>query len=204
MNLTLSADAGVMQGVQLVGSAAFALSTSLAARQRRADLFGVTALALVPALAGGTLLDLLLDAAPVFWIASPGFVLVTVTTALASALVLRRVRLRRFWLARWADAAGVAAWTVAGTELSLARGTEPWAAVVLGGLSGVTGGLLRDVCFRRSPSLLTDEFYATAVLLGAALHLFFAHLPPGTLLTFWLSAGAVLVLRGIAIQRPKR
>lgn len=204
MNLTLSEDAGVMQGVQLVGSAAFAVSTSLTSRQRRTDLFGVTALALVPALGGGTLLDVVLDTTPVFWIAAPGFVLVPLCAALASALGLRRVRLRRLWLARWADAAGVAAWTVAGTELCLARGTGPWVAVMLGGLGGVTGGLLRDVCLRRSPSLLTDEFYATAVLLGAALHLLFAQMPLGTLLTFWLSAGAVLVLRGVAIQRPRR
>lgn len=203
MNLTLSEDAGVLQALQLVGSAAFALSTPLAARRKKADLFGVTALGLIPAIGGGTLLDLVSEATPVFWIAAPRFVLLSVLTALGGALLVRRLPARRWQLARWVDALGVAAWTVAGTELSLARGAGPLSAVALGGLVGVAGGLLRDTFFQRAPGLAADEFYATAVLLGASLHVFFAHTPLGTAATCWLSAGAVLVLRGTALRRAR-
>jgi uncharacterized membrane protein YeiH len=134
------------------------------------DLFGVVVLALVTAVGGGTLRDVLLDIVPVFWVADPNYVLTATGMALVTFLVARGRDLPMQVLLV-ADAFGLALFTVIGVEKSLAVAAPSTVAVVLGVLTGVAGGMLRDVLSGEIPLVFRKEIYlyATASLCGAVL-----------------------------------
>lgn len=145
-----------------------AISGVLAAGGKKVDLFGVIVLALATALGGGTLRDVLLNAAPVFWIHDPSLVLNAATTALIV-----------FFIARWwrvpeqilliADAFGLALFTIVGAAKALSFAVGPANAVVFGVMTGVAGGMLRDVLLGEIPLVFRKHIYlyATAAFCGA-------------------------------------
>jgi uncharacterized membrane protein YeiH len=168
-----------------------AITGVLAARGKRLDLFGVVVLALVTAVGGGTLRDVLLDIVPVFWVADPNYILTAIGFALLTFLVAR-VRELPGQALLVADAFGLALFTVIGVEKSLAVAAPASVAVVLGVLTGVAGGMLRDVLTGEIPLVFRKEIYlyATASLCGALLFV---------LLEQWLPAGPQNRLLAIAL-----
>lgn len=153
--------------LDLLGAAVFAVSGALMAGRKRMDLFGVVVLAVVTAVGGGTTRDLLLGIRPIFWIADPTYVLVAVAAAFGTMLGERLLRQARPALLV-ADAVGLALATVLGTERALASGVHGMIAVIMGMLSGIAGGLVRDVLCGETPLILRREIYATAALASAA------------------------------------
>jgi uncharacterized membrane protein YeiH len=146
-----------------------AISGALAAAGKRLDLFGVIVLAVVTAVGGGTIRDLCLGAKPVFWIENPAYILIATITALATFVIAR------FWTVPQrglliADAFGLALFTIAGTEKSLLFQSSGVIAVMLGVITGVAGGVLRDVLRREVPLVFQPAIYlyATAAFCGAA------------------------------------
>jgi uncharacterized membrane protein YeiH len=193
--------------LDLAGVAVFAVSGALAAGRKQMDVFGVVVLALVTAVGGGTLRDLLLDRT-VFWIADPSSVIVAAVAALATVVTLGRAE-------RWprtllmADALGLAMFAVLGAQAALSEGVPATVAAVMGMLSGVAGGIIRDLLAGEVPLVLRREVYATAALAGAALlvALRAAGLtgwPPviaGMLLAFGMRAAALLWKLSLPIFR---
>ena len=149
-----------------VGVAVFAASGALVAGRKRLDLFGVIVLAVVTAVGGGTLRDLLLGA-DVFWIVDPTPVYVAIGAALTTVVVARWLPRRRPVLLV-ADAFGMSLFAVLGAEKAVDAGTGPFVAVVLGAMSGAAGGLVRDMLSGEVPLVLRSEIYATAALLAGA------------------------------------
>ncbi|MEM6513285.1 MAG: trimeric intracellular cation channel family protein [Pseudomonadota bacterium] len=151
--------------VEILGTAAFAVSGALAASRKNMDLFGFCVLALIPAVGGGTLRDLILDRSPVFWVESPWYVGIAVVASLA--VFFRTFKPGgRMRLLIWADAVGLALFATLGTEISLAAGTGPIVAVMLGVITGVAGGMVRDVICNEIPLVLTGDIYATAAFVA--------------------------------------
>ncbi len=156
--------------IDLLGVAVFAISGVLAAGRKGLDLFGVAVVAIVTAIGGGTLRDLLLDRHPIFWIADPTYLWVI---AGAIALTLAYVR---FWLASRralliADAFGLAFFTVSGVQITLLTGHPALIALVMGTITGVAGGVLRDILTGEIPLILRPgRLYATAAIAGAAVY----------------------------------
>ena len=149
------------------GVAVFAVTGVLAAENKRVDLFGVIVLALVTALGGGTLRDLILRIEP-FWLSDSSFVVTAATTAAVTFIAAR------CWepparLLLILDACGLALFTVVGTEIALSALASNGIAVVLGVMTGVAGGMIRDVLTGEVPLVFrTDTYlYATAALCGA-------------------------------------
>ena len=131
------------------------------------DLFGIVVVALAASLGGGSLRDLLLDR-PVFWIADQSYLIGAMAAGLATFALVRYVRLpaRLFLLP---DAIGLALFTVSGTQAALAM-DAPWlVASLMGVITGVCGGIVRDVLCNEVPLVFNGEFYATASWLGALL-----------------------------------
>jgi uncharacterized membrane protein YeiH len=162
--------------MSLAGVAVFAVSGALAAARKQFDLFGVLVIAVVTAIGGGTLRDLLLDRNPVFWIADTRYLWVTSLTALATLLVVRvhRPRMRPLLVA---DALGLALFSISGTQIAESVGVSPGVAVLMGCLTGAAGGVARDVLCAEVPLLLRDrELYATAAIGGALVYLALARL----------------------------
>ena len=154
----------------LAGVAVFALSGALTASRQQMDLFGFLLIATVTGIGGGTLRDLLIGQAPVFWVREPLYLAVTSGVALLGFLGAHLVE-SRFRLLLWADALGLAFFSLLGAEAALAAGVGAGPAVVMGLLSATFGGLARDLLCREVPLILRKEIYATAAVAGPAVYL---------------------------------
>lgn len=148
-----------------------AVAGALAARGRRVDLFGVVVLALVTALGGGTIRDICLGATPVFWIGDWRYAATSVVTGVATFWLIRQMEPLLKYL-ELADALALALFTIVGATKTLAHGADGFAAVVLGTVTGVAGGVLRDVLLNELPLVFRPEIrlYATAAILGAMVY----------------------------------
>lgn len=177
-----------------------AISGVLAAEGRRMDLFGALVLALVTAVGGGTIRDLCLGV-PVFWVRNPTHVTTALLAAMVTFVLVRFVRMPRRALL-FADAFGLALFGIAGTEKALANGSPGLVAIMMGVITGVAGGILRDVLRREVPWVFQREveLYATAVFLGAlTLVLLRQWLPPSEIHRY-TAMGVILVLRLAAMR----
>jgi uncharacterized membrane protein YeiH len=179
-----------------------AISGALAAEGKRIDLFGVTVLALVTALGGGTIRDTVLDLDEgVFWIASSSFVITATLTGVATFFVVRfwRVPNKLFMIA---DAVVLAMFTMLGASKALLSSAGPVNAVVLGVITGVAGGILRDVLVGQIPVVFRREtyYYATAAFAGATLFVLLEHWLPGKTANRFIGIGLILAIRVAAIQ----
>lgn len=145
-----------------------AISGVLAARGKKVDLFGVLVLALVTAFGGGTVRDVLVGDFPVVWIRDPGFLLNATAVAFVTFFV-RRVRDLPRSVLLVADAFALALFTIVGARKGLALNFAPPVAVLLGLVTGVAGGILRDVLTGEVPLVFQPQIYlyATAALTGA-------------------------------------
>lgn len=151
----------------LFGVGVFALTGALMAGRKSMDLFGVLVIAVITALGGGTLRDLLLDNHPVSWIRNDTYILVASLTALATVLWVRFTRPIPETGLLVADAFGLAVFTVIGTEVALQHGTPLSTAVIMGVMTGVAGGVMRDVICNEIPLIFQKEIYATACIAGS-------------------------------------
>ncbi len=153
------------------GIAVAAITGVLAARGKRIDLFGVLVLALVTAYGGGTVRDLLMGDLPPVWLRSSAYLLNATLTALVTFFVVRLRSLpERVLLV--ADAFALALFTMIGVRKGITLDFTPSVAILLGIITGVAGGILRDVLLGEVPLVFRREInlYATAALGGAALY----------------------------------
>ena len=189
--------------VSVVGTIAFALSGVMAAAEAEMDWLGAVVLAAVAAIGGGTVRDLLLGETPVFWVDDRWPLLAALGTA-AVALVMLRLRPsidpRRTTLYVATDAIGLGAFVVVGTSVALDAGTSYFIAAVMGVITGVGGGVLRDVLARRTPIVLVGEIYAVAGLLGAVAQLGLREASAGTSLQIWLSLLIIVAVRAVSVR----
>ena len=182
------------------GVAVFAITGVLAAKNKRVDLFGVIVLALVTGLGGGTLRDLVLRA-ELFWISDSSFVLTASVTAAVTFLAARFQQMPGPLLLVL-DACGLALFTIVGTEKALNLSGSNIVAVVLGMMTGVAGGMIRDVLTGEVPLVLRTGtyLYATAALCGAATFVIVAPRTPSRLVGESIAIAVTLTLRLAAIR----
>jgi uncharacterized membrane protein YeiH len=189
--------------LDLAGTFVFALSGAMTGVRHRLDLFGVLVLSFAAGNAGGLARDLILGATPPPAISDWRYIGVSLAAGILTfycAPIIRRLRSSVLVL----DAAGLALFAVSGTLKALATGLNPVAAMLLGVLTGVGGGMLRDVLVSEVPGVLRGELYASAALAGAAVvvlgNLLRLPTPTGAV------AGAILcfLLRFLAIRRGWR
>lgn len=162
-------DAGVVLTVlDLLGIFVFALSGGLVAVRKDLDVFGVLVLAAITGLGGGFLRDLLIGAVPPASLEDWRYLMVPVAAGLVTfwfhPALGRRERLVTFF-----DAAGLGLFCVTGALKALAFGLGPLPAALMGMLTGIGGGMLRDLLAGRVPVVFRGELYATPALVGAAL-----------------------------------
>lgn len=219
-------NAGLEEVLNLVGTFVFAISGALLAVHKRYDIVGMIVLAEITAIGGGVIRDLILGAVPpaaftdhVTFLLPLGAVAIlfivyrfilqrhdhdhdqtTLTqryrTRLQTALV-RRYRTQIQFAVLVFDAAGLAVFCVAGTAKALAYGLGPVQAVALGTLTGVGGGIMRDVLANEQPAVLRadSELYAVPAMLGSAIIVVVQHVSLYGSLTAGLAAVFVFVLR---------
>ncbi len=152
--------------LDLLGTFVFAISGLRLAAKKDMDLFGATVIACATAVGGGTTRDLLLGATPVAWITNIHY-LIAITLAVPVTFLFHQyiVKLKRTIFLF--DSLGIALFTIIGTEKALNYGLNPAMAIVLGMVSAVVGGVIRDILCNEIPLIFRKEIYATACLLGA-------------------------------------
>jgi len=185
--------------LDLTGVAIFALSGVLAARDRGLDVLGVIVVATITAIGGGTLRDLLLDRHPIFWITDTNYLTVIITSALLSIAYVR-LRPPPGISLHVADAFGLALFALLGARYAQEVGSPALIVVLMGTMTGVTGGVLRDVITARVPLILRREIYATAAIVGVTAYLVMQALGVPQTVAFSVGMIVVVILRLIAIR----
>ena len=198
----LATDEGVFLLIAVVGTVAFATSGVIAAAEAGHDWLGAAVLAVVVSIGGGTLSDLLIGN-EVTWVADEWPVLVALATVVVGLTVLR-VRpgtdpRRALWYLA-SDAVGLGAFVVLGTSISLEHGTSNFVAVFMGVITGVGGGVIRDLFTGRTPMVFVGQVYAVAGLAGAAAHVALVEAGAGEGLRVWAPLGLVVAVRAAAIR----
>ena len=189
--------------LDLLGVAVFAVSGVLAAGRKGLDLLGVLVIATLTAIGGGTIRDLLLDRHPIFWIAQPNYLVVIGAAALAT-LAYVRVRPAPGTALAVADAMGLALFTISGAQIAEAADLSPIIVVLMATITGVAGGVMRDVLCAEIPLILRKDIYATAAIAGASLYLIAEALGTPRAWSAGLGMTIVVALRVFAIVRGLR
>ena len=177
-----------------------AMSGVLAAREKGLDLFGVLVLALVTAVGGGSLRDLLAGDGAVLWLRSPGvFHNVCITAVVAFVLSHRWEPPKTLF--QIADALALCFFAVAGTRKGISLGFAPSACIALGVITGVAGGIIRDTLLGRVPMVFQKDtyFYATVAMFGGLVY-FLLHGQVGDEIATWIAVTAAILLRLGAIR----
>ena len=185
--------------IDLLGVAVFAISGALAAGRKRLDLLGVAVVSLATAIGGGTVRDLLLNRHPVFWIADPTALYVILA---ATAVMLLYVR----WFTPpqqsllVADGIGLAFYTIVGARIAEKAGFSPIIIVLMGAITGVGGGVIRDVLLNEVPLILRKStIYATAAIAGALAYVTLVYLGTNRPLAALVGMAIIAALRFAAI-----
>jgi uncharacterized membrane protein YeiH len=184
--------------IGMAAVAVFALTGVLDAGRKNMDIVGAVMVGCATALGGGTVRDLLLDR-KIFWINDQTYLMVTVATTLIVFFAVRGLRLPiRFFLIP--DAIGLALFTASGTQIALGLGA-PWlAASLLGVITGVVGGVLRDVLCNEVPLIFVrGELYATAAWAGALTLVGLQALGTTAVAAAWASMAVTLIARLLAM-----
>jgi len=184
--------------LEVLGTAAFAVSGALAAARKGMDIFGFFVLALMPAVGGGTLRDLILDRHPVFWVADVSYVVVALVAALVVFVTAYQPGSRRQVLV-WMDALGLALFATLGTEISLEYQAGPLVAVMLGVATAIMGGMIRDIICNEIPLVLSREIYATAAFVSAVAFVLLDYLDVGEGLSLSVAVAAGFLVRALSI-----
>ncbi len=182
--------------LEWVCTGAFALSGVLSARDSKADLdvFGVVVVGVVTAIGGGTIRDVLLDV-EVFWLTRPDMLYWALAVSVVGFFGARLHSHRLDTSVQVLDAIGLALFTVYGANKALQLDASWLSCIFMGVITGVGGGMMRDVCTAQIPLVMRKEIYATAALVGAGCVVAFPS-PQGQ----WLGVGACFLLRLAAIR----
>lgn len=191
---------GVVYWLDMAGVIVFALSGVILACRSKMDPFGMLVLAAVTGIGGGTLRDLVLGVRPVFWVTDPTYLWVILATVGMSLVGFHYIhRLSRVFLPI-ADAFGLALFTVIGTHKALLLGASGVVAVLMGMMTGVAGGMIRDMLAQRVPMVLREEIYATAAMAGGIVYVTLQALNAPLNLSIAMALALTLGLRLAAIH----
>ncbi len=153
----------------LLGIAVFAASGTLAAWRKQMDGFGVIVLATVTAVGGGTIRDVILDV-PVIWLSNNSYFYAIFIAAGATILLVRKRLTIPNNAFQIADAIGLAFFVIMGAQKALDHGTSAFVAIMMGAMSGVCGGMIRDVLCREIPLVFRGELYAVTCIFGGLVY----------------------------------
>lgn len=183
--------------LDLLGTVVFAMTGLLAASRKQLDLFGAIVIAMVTAVGGGTLRDLILDQ-PVFWVEHNIYIYVVVFSTLF-LFFYARIKEIPVKLLLYLDALGLAVFSVIGAQKAMALGLSDPIVIMTGVMTGVVGGVIRDVLMGEVPLIFRKEIYATASFVGISLLLVLVHLNLAVDLAVILSVVVIFSLRIWAI-----
>ncbi len=188
--------------IEILATFAFALSGLIAGIRKRMDLVGLCIVSGVSAFGGGTLRDILLDRRPFFWVSHSIWLWALIATCLFAVFFMRE---RHIVLTEKAiqipDALGLGLFTALGTQIALELDMPAIVAALMGVMTAVFGGVLRDICCNEIPKAFNDhQPYALLAFIGSWIVIGLSALHLSEWLVLSLSASTTTLLRGLAIQ----
>lgn len=184
--------------LDLIGTFAFAMSGIRMASGKNMDWFGAYIVGLVTAIGGGTTRDLLLDITP-FWMLTPMY-LITTGVALLLALLLKGKILRWGNTLFLFDSTGLGLFTIVGISKSIDAGLPFWVCIIMGTITGVVGGILRDVLTNEVPLIFRKDIYALACVAGGIVYFICYQFPFSASVSEATAALTVIIIRVIAVK----
>jgi len=159
----------LLEAIFFVAIAAEAMTAALAAGRRKMDWFGVCVLACVTALGGGTMRDTLLGHYPLTWVQNPWLLVICCGAALTTIALARFMAALR-WPFLLLDAVGLVVFTIIGCNVAMEMGQPLIIIIVSGLITGIVGGILRDVLCNDVPLVFSSELYATVAIVAGLLY----------------------------------
>lgn len=187
----------VLRWLDVAGMSVFAVSGALTAARKNLDIIAACFFAILAAIGGGTLRDVLIGV-PVFWMRSPAALAICLTVAVIVWIVPTRTWPTR--MLEWFDAIGLAAYAVFGSAKALSAGISPLAAIAMGVVTSCMGGIIRDVVANVPSIMLRNELYVTAALFAACTFVGLVSLDVPFQWAALIGAAAGFALRGAAIR----
>jgi len=196
----------LLQLLEFIAVVAFALAGFIEADRKKVDPVGAFILAFMTAFGGGTLRDLMLDRRPFYWVQHEAYVWVVLGMTITLPLVIKLMhRHMPNWLFILADAIGLGLFSVAGTAMAVEAGLPPLSATMVGVVTGVFGGLIRDVFLNEVPMVLKDgKPYASAAFAGCWIYLGLVWMNVASFDALWIASVATVALRMLAWWRDWR
>ena len=184
----------------LVGTFVFAISGVLTASSKKFDVFGASVIAFVTAIGGGTLRDLLIGSHPIAWIKDLNYLYIIIAAVIVSIIFKKYVLKLRKTLFLF-DTIGIGVFTIIGVQKSLDLGISPIIAIMMGTISAVFGGVIRDILTNETPLIFRKEIYATPCILGGLLYFLLSSTAIDIRIISLLTALLIISIRLLAVKK---
>ena len=185
--------------LDILGTFAFAVSGALVASDKKFDLFGLVIIAFVTAVGGGMLRHLLIDAHPINWIGDLNYMYTIFLAVIFTFLFKSKIAHLSKTMFLF-DTVGLSVFTLLGLEKGLSFNLNPIIALIMGMISAVFGGVLRDVLTNKIPLIFEKEIYASACLIGGISYLLLTYFNMTENVIFVFSASIIVIIRVIAVK----
>jgi len=185
--------------LDMIGVIACAIAGTLLAQHKGLDIFGCILVAMVNAIGGGTLRDMVLDRHPLFWMTDLNYVIVITVTSLILQIFFHLYHKIDSAL-KFFDAIGLAAFSVIGFKVALTQGMSPLIAVMMGVWTAILGGLLRDIICNEIPLVLQREIYITASIAGSVTYLLLQHFGVSAGINEFIMLFVIFAVRMLALK----
>ncbi len=185
--------------LDILGTFAFAISGALVASNKKFDLFGVLIIAFVTAVGGGMLRDVLINAHPINWIGDLNYLYTILFAVIFTFLFKSKIAPLSKTMFLF-DTIGISVFTLLGLQKGLAFNLHPIIALIMGMISAVFGGVLRDVLTNKVPLIFEKEIYASACLVGGITYLILDNFKVPENIIFIVSAFVIVLIRVISVK----
>jgi len=185
--------------LDLLGTAAFAISGALFAMDKRMDPFGVFIIAFVTAVGGGTLRDVLIGRNPVTWMLDLNYIYIIFLSVIVSIILRKKIAYLSKSLFLF-DTIGLGIFTIIGTEIGIQNDLHPIISISLGLLTATFGGVIRDTLSNEIPLIFHKEIYAIACIIGSVSYLILNELSIDSNINYVITTLIIIAIRLIAVK----
>lgn len=189
----------IIYTLDIAGTFAFAISGALVAIKKDFDLFGVVIIAFVTAVGGGMMRDVLINAHPINWISDINYIWTILIAVGITFLFRSRIAPLRRTMFLF-DTIGISVFTLLGLKKGLTYDLHPFIALVMGMVSAVFGGVIRDVLTRKVPLIFKKEIYASACLAGGVVYLILGNFNLNENIRFIIPTIVIFLIRTIVVR----
>lgn len=189
----------ILYVLDILGTFAFAISGALVASNKKFDLFGVIIIAFATAVGGGMIRDILIDAHPINWIGELNYIWTILIAVLFTYLFKSKIAPLSKTMFLF-DTIGISVFTLLGIQKGLNYDLHPFIAVVMGMVSAVMGGVIRDILTNQIPLIFRKEIYASACLLGGVVFLICNYFELSEFVRIIATMSSIIIVRLVAVK----